>query len=515
MVATAAASRFQTDHGNHIPFPGELRTAASVTESQNCLIDKLRAAPIIRPEMQEDLFEMQPEPPAGRDFYHPAADAPLAERMRPRALEAFEGQEHLLGPGKVLTRAIAQDKVPSMIFWGPPGTGKTTLAYLIARATKHAFLQFSAVTSGIKELRKAVAWAKAERRKSGRATILFVDEIHRWNKAQQDAFLPHVEEGVVVLIGATTENPSFEVISALLSRCRVFSLRRLHDDEIERILQRALEDTEYGLGGEGLEIPSDALAFLAERADGDARRGLNYLELSAQMVLHEGEKTLALSICTEAVQQKALLYDKAGEEHYNLISALHKSVRDGDPDGALYYLARMLAAGENPLYLARRLIRMAVEDIGMADPQALPLAVAAKDAFHFIGPPEGELALAEAAVYLATAPKSASLYQGFGKAMETIDQTGSLPVPLHLRNAPTRLMKQFGYGRDYQYAHNDSEGLVEQEHLPKEIKDQRFYHPTGRGYEKEVEDRLNRWQSIRQRKRTGKPAPPPKDGSPS
>jgi len=430
-----------------------------------------------------------------------SATAPLADRIRPRTLEEFEGQQHLLGEGKVLTRAIAQDKIPSMIFWGPPGTGKTTLAYLIARKTQSAFLQFSAVTSGIQDLRRAIAAAKSHRKKTGRSTILFVDEIHRWNKAQQDAFLPHVEGGVIILIGATTENPSFEVISALLSRCRVFTLRRLREEEIKRILLRALRDKERGLGESGLDIEEPALAFLAERADGDARRGLNFLELSAQMVQQEQQRTIPLSVCTEAVQQKALLYDKTGEEHYNLISALHKSVRDGDPDAALYYLARMLATGEDPLYLARRLIRMAVEDIGLADPQALPLAVAAKEAFHFIGSPEGELALAEAVVYLAAAPKSASLYRGFGQAMETVDKTGSLPVPLHLRNAPTRLMKDMGYGRDYQYAHDFADALADQEHLPEEIRGRKFYEPTGRGYEEEIERRLRQWRTLLQQRR--------------
>ncbi len=451
--------------------------------------------------MQENLFELDPEQDRETGLPEPEADAPLAERMRPRELEDYVGQQHLLGPGKVLTRAIEGDRIPSMIFWGPPGTGKTTLAYLIARKTQKHFIQFSAVTSGIADLRKAIAQAKALKKKSDRATILFVDEIHRWNKAQQDAFLPHVEAGTVILIGATTENPSFEVISALLSRCRVFTLRRLTEAEIRSIIERALKDSEHGLGKEALEIEPAALDFLAERADGDARRGLNYLQLSAQMVLQDRGKTIALAICTEAVQQKALLYDKAGEEHYNLISALHKSVRDSDPDAALYYLARMLAAGEDPLFLARRLIRMAIEDIGMADPQALPLAVAAKEAFHFLGTPEGELALAEAAVYLATTGKSASLYQGFGKAMDTVQKTGSLPVPLHLRNAPTKLMKGMGYGKGYQYAHNDKDALVDQDHLPEEIKAERFYEPTGRGYEKEVGTRLEKWREILRKRR--------------
>jgi len=451
--------------------------------------------------MESHLFDLEPAEVNAFALPESQPDAPLADRIRPRTLEEIEGQQHLLGQGKVLTGAIAQDKIPSMIFWGPPGTGKTTLAYLIARQTRSAFLQFSAVTSGIRDLRQAITSAKSHRKKTGRTSILFVDEIHRWNKAQQDAFLPHVEGGVVILIGATTENPSFEVISALLSRCRVFTLRRLSEEEIKRIILRALRDSERGLGASGLEIEDEALAFLAERADGDARRALNFLELSAQMAAQGNGETIPLTVCAEAVQQKALLYDKTGEEHYNLISALHKSVRDGDPGAALYYLARMLAAGESPLYLARRLIRMAIEDIGMADPQALPLAVAAKEAFHFIGSPEGELALAEAAVYLAMAPKSASLYKGFGEAIQTVDKTGSLPVPLHLRNAPTRLLKEMGYGRDYQYAHDYEDALADQEHLPEEIRNKKFYEPTGRGYEAEVAERLKRWQAILEKRR--------------
>lgn len=452
--------------------------------------------------MEQNLFETKEREGATKESLEAAADAPLAERIRPRDLDEFEGQEHLLGQGKVLRQAIANDQVPSMILWGPPGTGKTTLAYLIARKTGTVFLQFSAVTSGIRELRKSIERAKKIRAETGRAPILFVDEIHRWNKAQQDAFLPHVESGLVVLIGATTENPSFEVISALLSRCRVFTLNRLSEEQIRSIIIRAVKDEQRGLGNRELQIDPKAVEFLAERADGDARRALNYLELSAQLTLQKSQRIVTLEECTEAVQQKALLYDKAGEEHYNLISALHKSIRDGDPDGALYYLARMLAAGEDPLYLARRLIRISFEDVGMASPQALTVTTAAKDAFHFLGSPEGELALAEAAVFLATAPKSASVYQGFGKAMHIVEKTGSLPVPFHIRNAPTRLMKTMGYGKGYQYAHGDKEGLVDQEHLPEEIAETRFYEPTGRGYEKTVKERLDYWKSIRERRKS-------------
>ena len=420
---------------------------------------------------------------------------PLAERMRPQALEEFFGQGHLLGPGKFLKRMLDTGKIFSLLFWGPPGSGKTSLALLIARYVKAHFIQFSAVLSGVKEIREVVREAE-ERLQHGQATILFVDEIHRFNKAQQDAFLPHVEKGRLILIGATTENPSFEIIAPLLSRCKVLVLNRLQADDIEKILLQALRDPVRGLGQRPVRLTPEAMDFLTHMADGDARMALNTLEQSLALTQPDetGEYRISLPLVEEALQRKALLYDKAGEEHYNLISALHKSLRGSDPDAALYWLARMLAAGEDPLYLARRLIRFAVEDVGLADPQALSLTVAAKEAYHFLGSPEGELALVQAVIYLATAPKSNALYRAYGGVQKEIEKTQSLPVPLHLRNAPTALMKGLGYGKGYRYAHDYPEALVAQKNLPDELTGRSYYQPTDRGYEKLVKERLEAWR---------------------
>jgi putative ATPase len=419
--------------------------------------------------------------------------APLAERMRPQSLDEFVGQAHLLGPGRLLRTAIESGDLHSMILWGPPGTGKTTLAALLAAQARAHFVSFSAVLSGVKEIRAVIAEAELRLARLGQRTILFVDEIHRFNKAQQDAFLPHVERGIIILIGATTENPSFEVIAALLSRCRVYVLYRLTEDEILAILRRALDDRERGLGALPLEAEPEALAAIARLADGDARSALNILEVAATLVTpSEGVGRLTPGIIQEAAQRKALLYDKGGEEHYNLISALHKSLRDSDPDGTLYWLARMLEAGEDPLFIARRLVRAAAEDVGLADPQALAVALAAKDAYHFLGTPEGELALAEAAVYLACAPKSNAVYTAFDAARADVQARPAEPVPLHLRNAPTRLMRELGYGREYQYAHDAPDAEVDQEHLPPALRGRRYYDPVARGFEAAIRERLAR-----------------------
>jgi putative ATPase len=421
---------------------------------------------------------------------------PLAERMRPRNLEEFVGQEHLLGTGKFLRRMLESGKIFPLIFWGPPGSGKTTLAQMMARYTQAHFIQFSAVLSGVKEIREVVKEAEERLRKKGQKTILFVDEIHRFNKAQQDAFLPHVEKGSIILIGATTENPSFEVIAPLLSRTKVLVLKSLTGSDLEKIVQVALRDSERGLGKTPAHLDQGALELIKTLADGDARIALNTLEQALSLTKFEadGIHRITGNIVEEALQKKALRYDKAGEEHYNLISALHKSLRGSDPDGALYWLARMLEAGEDPLYLARRMVRFASEDIGLADPQALQQALAAKEAYHFLGSPEGELALVQAAIYLATAPKSNTLYQAHGQVKKVIEKTGAFPVPLHLRNAPTSLMKGLGYGQGYRYAHDYPEGLVTQENFPEELKGRRFYHPTERGFEKTIKARLEYWR---------------------
>ncbi len=424
---------------------------------------------------------------------------PLADRMRPETLEEFFGQIHLLKQGSLLRRAIEEDRLFSVILWGPPGSGKTTLARIVAKETQAFFASFSAVLSGVKELRKVVEEAESRWQDSRRKTVLFVDEIHRFNKAQQDAFLPHVESGLITLIGATTENPSFEVIAPLLSRCRVLVLQPFSEEELARILDRALTDSERGLGVLGMTFEPEALEHLVRTADGDARTALNSLEAVASLLAGgEGEegKRISREQVEEALQRKALQYDKAGEEHYNLISAFHKSLRGSDPDAALYWLGRMLAAGEAPLFIARRMVRFASEDVGNADPMALNIAVTAMQAFHFIGLPEGELALAQAAVYLATAPKSNALYAAYGRVRQTIAATGTLPVPLHIRNAPTRLMKGLGYGRDYRYAHDYEDALVPQANLPEALagKAPPFYRPTDRGYERTIRERLEKWR---------------------
>ena len=423
---------------------------------------------------------------------------PLADRMRPDSLAGFEGQSHLLGSDSLLRRAIEEDRIFSVIFWGPPGSGKTTLARIIARETRAHFETFSAVLSGVRELRAVIAEAKAQLARNQK-TILFVDEIHRFNKAQQDAFLPHVESGLITLIGATTENPSFEVIAPLLSRVRVMVLKPYSGDELARILKGAITDEEKGLGGLALTVDDDALSHIIDTADGDARTALNSLEIAASLVQghSEGKKKVTLKIVEAALHRKALQYDKAGDEHYNIISAFHKSLRGSDPDAALYWLGRMLAAGEDPLYIARRMVRFASEDVGNADPMALSVALSAMQAFQFIGLPEGELALAQAAVYLATAPKSNALYAGYGRVKESIRSSGSLPVPLHIRNAPTTLMKNLGYGRGYKYAHDFPDAHVPQEYLPDRLRGQIYYNPTNRGYEKIIGDRLAQWRKLR------------------
>jgi putative ATPase len=421
--------------------------------------------------------------------------APLAARMRPRTLAEFKGQEHLLGEGKAVRAMLDAGRPGSMILWGPPGSGKTTLARLVAEETGTAFVAFSAVTEGIARVREIIAEADQRLRATGRRTILFCDEIHRFNKAQQDAFLPHVEKGTVILIGATTENPSFEVVRPLLSRAPVYVLNPLSPADLRSILEEALADAERGLGGEELGIDPEALDFIAEASDGDARRALGVLEAAAALVGPGGR--IGLSVAKEALQHRFATYDKGGEEHYNLISALHKSVRGSDPDAALYWLARMIDGGEDPLYIARRLVRMASEDIGLADPAALQVAVAARDAFHFLGSPDGELALAEAALYLATAPKSNRAYEAWGAALARARETPGAPVPLHIRNAPTDLMKDLGYGRGYRYDPAEPEGIAGQEYLPDVLRGEVYYRPGPFGAEKRIAERLAWWAERR------------------
>ena len=441
-----------------------------------------------------DIFEYQAKEAA-------KASMPLAEKMRPKHLDEFSGQKHVTGEGTLIRNAIEQDKNFSMILWGPPGCGKTTLARIIATETSSSFTQFSAVLSGVKDIRSVIQDAKNKLKLYRKKTILFVDEIHRFNKAQQDAFLYHVESGLITLIGATTENPSFEVISPLLSRCSVITLNTLSSDEIAEILDRAIKDSKKGLGDLDLIFNQDALAHIIRISDGDARMALSSLEIAASLIVTEGDvlkkeikKCITIEDVERAIQKKALIYDKSGEEHFNIISALHKSMRGSDPDAALYWLGRMLSAGEDPLYIARRMVRFASEDVGNADPGALRVTIDAMEAFRFLGRPEGELALAQAAVYLATAPKSNSIYAAYKNVKNVVKKKGTLPVPLHIRNAPTGLMKNLGYGKGYKYAHNYKEAYTAQEYLPEKLKGSRFYVPSERGYEKKIKVRLEKWR---------------------
>ncbi len=440
--------------------------------------------------------ELFPRAPAAAP---PSDRMPLAERMRPRSVDEFVGQPHLLGPGRVLRDLLAGGQLESLILWGPPGTGKTTLARLLGEACGVRTIGFSAVLHGVKELRAVVEDAEQELRGSGKPTLLFVDEIHRLNKAQQDAFLPHVERGTIILIGATTENPSFEVIPALLSRTRVLVLEPLAADDIGTLVDRALADPERGLGRLTLTLAADARAFLVDHSQGDARVALGTLEVASHLARVRRTRSLDLPLLEEAAQRRALRYDKAGEEHYNVISAFIKSMRGGDPDAAVYWLMRMLEAGEDPLFVARRMVIFAAEDVGNAEPQALAIAVAAKDAVHFVGLPEGRLPLAQAATYLATCPKSNAATRAMIAASADIQAHGPLPVPLHLRNAPTPLMQGLGYGAGYDYPHDHPDAATDQEFLPAELRARRYYEPVDRGHEAEIAKRLRAWRGKRAR----------------
>jgi putative ATPase len=440
-----------------------------------------------------DLDDLKPKKnKPSEDSFLVQKQSPLAARMRPQNLDEFVGQEHLIGEGHVLRKLIDSDQIPSMILWGPPGSGKTTLAFVISQVTRSNFIPISAVSSGVADLRKAVDEARERLQKAGQRTILFIDEIHRFSKSQQDAILPYVENGTITLISATTENPSFEVISPLLSRSRVYTLNALTDAQIKDIVLRSIKDEERGLGKLNVQVDDDAVDFLINTANGDARSALNALEMAVMSVSpgKDGSRKINLKTIEESFQHRALMYDRAGDQHYDIISALHKSLRGSDPDAALYWLGRMLESGEDPLYVARRLIRFASEDVGMADPQALVIAMAAQQAVHFVGLPEGNLALAQCVVYLATAPKSNALYTAYGSVREDIEKTRNDPVPLHLRNAPTRLMKNLGYGKDYQYPHDHPGHFVEEKYLPDKLQGKRYYIPTDQGLEKTIKERI-------------------------
>ncbi len=436
-----------------------------------------------------DLFDTGPAQKTKAPSSPSQAQHPLADRMRPAALDELVGQENLVGPNKPLRRQIETDQVPSLILWGPPGTGKTTLARVIAHHTKSNFHALSAVLTGVKDLKEVIDLAKRGQRFEGKKAILFVDEIHRWNKAQQDALLPHIEDGTITLIGATTENPSFEVIGPLLSRTKVYVLQPLTEEQLSRIVRRALEDKDRGLGALKLKIDDEALAFIAATSDGDARRALNTLEICLTL-LPKNEPRITKNAAEQALQKKSLLYDKSGEEHYNLISAFIKSMRGSDPDAAVYWLARMLEAGEEPLFLARRMVIFASEDVGNADPQAIQVAVSAMQAFDFVGMPEGWIPLAQAATYLASAPKSNASYMAYLNAKADIEREGYLPAPLAIRNAPTPLMKDLQYGKGYKYPHDFEGHVVDQDYLPEKLKGRRYYEPTSIGYEAEIKKRL-------------------------